>query len=145
MEPLIWLIALSIFIVVEIITLGLATIWFACGALAAFIASLFEVSIPVQFVLFAVVSLASLFTVRPYVARKFTSERTKTNYESLIGKSARVVETIDNYKETGVVYINGLEWTARAVDDVTIDAGKIAEIIEIRGVKVIVKEKKEEQ
>ncbi|HAU83956.1 MAG TPA: NfeD family protein [Lachnospiraceae bacterium] len=145
MEPLIWLIALSIFIVVEIITLGLATIWFACGALAAFIASLFEVSIPVQFVLFAVVSLASLFTVRPYVARKFTSERTKTNYESLIGKSARVVETIDNYKETGVVYINGLEWTARAVDDATIDAGKIAEIIEIRGVKVIVKEKKEEQ
>lgn len=144
MEPLIWLIALSIFIVVEIITLGLATIWFACGALAAFIASLFGVSIPVQFVLFAVVSLASLFTVRPYVARKFTSERTKTNYESLIGKSARVVETIDNYKETGVVYINGLEWTARAVDDATIDAGKIAEIIEIRGVKVIVKEKKED-
>ena len=72
----------------------------------------------------------SLFTVRPYVARKFTSERTKTNYESLIGKSARVVETIDNYKETGVVYINGLEWTARAVDDATIDAGKFAEIIE---------------
>lgn len=143
MEPLIWLIALSIFIVVEIITLGLATIWFACGALVAFIASLFGVSIPVQFVLFTVVSLASLFTVRPYVARKFTSERIKTNYESLIGKSARVVETIDNYKETGVVYINGLEWTARAVDDTTIDAGKFAEIIEIRGVKLIVKEKKE--
>ena len=38
-----------------------------------------------------------------------------------------------------------MEWTARAVDDATIDAGKIAEIIEIRGVKVIVKEKKEEQ
>lgn len=144
MESLIWLIALAIFIIVEIITLGLATIWFACGALVAFIASLFDASLPVQFVLFTVVSLASLFTVRPYVARKFTSERTKTNYESLIGRSARVVEKIDNNMETGVVFINGLEWTARSYEGATIEAGKFAEIIEVKGVKLIVKEKKEE-
>ena len=143
MECIIWLIALAIFIIIEIITLGLATIWFACGALAAFFASLFEVSVPVQFIVFTVISLASLFTVRPYVARKFTSERTKTNYESLVGKSAKVVETINNYNETGVVYINGLEWTARAIDNTTIDAGKNAEIIEVRGVKLMVKEMKE--
>lgn len=144
MESLIWLIALAIFIVIEIVTLGLATIWFACGALAAFVASLFDTSLPVQFVLFTVVSLASLFTVRPYVARKFTSERTKTNYESLIGKSARVVEKIDNSMEMGAVYINGLEWTARSYEGATIEAGRFAEIIEIRGVKLIVREKKEE-
>lgn len=144
MEPLIWLIALALFIVIEIITLGLATIWFACGALVAFIASLFDASIPVQFVLFTVVSLASLFTVRPYVARKFTSERTKTNYESLIGKTARVVEDINNREETGAVFINGLEWTARSEDDSIICSGKFAVILEIRGVKLIVSEIEEE-
>lgn len=144
MESLIWLIALAVFIIIEIVTLGLATIWFACGALAAFIASLFDASLPVQFVLFTMVSLASLFTVRPYVARKFTSERTKTNYESLIGRGARVVEKIDNNMETGVVFINGLEWTARSYEGTIIEAGKFAEIIEVRGVKLIVKEKKEE-
>lgn len=145
LESLIWLIALAVFIVVEIITLGLATIWFACGALVAFIASLFGASVTVQFVLFTIVSLASLFAVRPYVARKFTSERIKTNYESLIGKSAKVVEEIDNRKETGVVFINGLEWTARTDDDSVIQAGRFAEILEIRGVKLIVREKKEEK
>ena len=145
LESLIWLIALAIFIVVEIVTLGLATIWFACGALVAFIASLFGASVTVQFVLFTIVSLASLFTVRPYVARKFTSERIKTNYESLIGKSAKVVEEIDNRNETGVVFINGLEWTARTDDDSVIQAGKFADILEIRGVKLIVREKKEEK
>lgn len=144
MEPLIWLIALAIFIVIEIATLGLATIWFACGALAAFIASLFDASIPVQFVLFSVVSLASLFTVRPYIARKFTNERTKTNCESLIGKSARVIEEINNIEETGAVFINGLEWTARSVDDSIIESGKLTEIVEIRGVKLIVKKIKED-
>ena len=69
MESLIWLIALAVFIVIEIITLGLATIWFACGALVAFIASLLGANVTIQFVLFTVVSLASLFAVRPYVAR----------------------------------------------------------------------------
>lgn len=144
MESLIWLIALAVFIVIEIVTLGLATIWFACGALVAFIATLLGANVTIQFVLFTVVSLASLFTVRPYVARKFTSERTKTNYESLIGKCAKVVETIDANKETGAIFINGLEWTARTDDMTVIEAGKFAEILEIRGVKVIVKEKKEE-
>jgi membrane protein implicated in regulation of membrane protease activity len=142
---LIWLIALAIFIVIEIITLGLATIWFACGALAAFVASLLGVNVQAQFVLFTVVSLASLFTVRPYVAKKFTSERIKTNCESLIGKSARVVEKIDNINETGVVFINGLEWTARAENDAIVDIGKFAQIVEIKGVKLIVREMKEEK
>lgn len=145
LESLIWLIALAVFIVIEIVTLGLATIWFACGSLVAFIASLFGANVTVQFVLFTIVSLASLFVVRPYVARKFTSERIKTNYESLIGKSAKVVEEIDNRKETGVVFINGLEWTARTEDDSVIQAGKFADILEIRGVKLIVREKKEEK
>ncbi len=144
MESLIWLIALAIFVVIEIVTLGLATIWFACGALVAFVASLCGVNTTEQFLLFTVVSLASLFTVRPYVARKFNSERTKTNYASLIGKSAKVIQPVNNLQETGVVYINGLEWTARAIDNTTIDAGKFAEIIEVSGVKLIVREIKEE-
>ncbi|MBR3771724.1 MAG: NfeD family protein [Clostridium sp.] len=143
MESLIWLIALAIFIVIEIVTLGLATIWFACGALVAFIVSLFGANVTVQFISFTVVSLGSLFMVRPYVANKFTSERTKTNYESLIGKYAKVVETIDSNNDTGAVFINGLEWTARTDDTSIIEAGKFAEILEVRGVKVIVKEKKE--
>lgn len=144
MESLIWLIALAILIVIEIITLGLATIWFACGALVAFAASLCGASIVVQLVLFTIVSIASLFTVRPYVARKFTSERVKTNYEALIGRSAKVIEKIDDRNQKGAVFINGLEWTAKTEDSVVIEEGKIVEILRVEGVKLLVREIKEE-
>ncbi|MCI5586284.1 MAG: NfeD family protein, partial [Lachnospiraceae bacterium] len=39
MTPFYWLIALAVFLVIEIITMGLTTIWFAGGSLVAFIAS----------------------------------------------------------------------------------------------------------
>ena len=35
MEPLMWLIVLAVFLVIEAITVGLTTIWFAGGALVA--------------------------------------------------------------------------------------------------------------
>ena len=40
MNPIIWLIILVVLLFIEIVTLGLSTIWFAGGALAAFIAAL---------------------------------------------------------------------------------------------------------
>ena len=40
MESYYWLIIMAVLILFEIITLGLSTIWFAFGALAAFVASL---------------------------------------------------------------------------------------------------------
>lgn len=44
MEPMYWLIAMAILLVIEIITMGLTTIWFAAGALAAVVAALFHAS-----------------------------------------------------------------------------------------------------
>ena len=143
MEPIVWLIALVIFIIIEIITLGLATIWFACGSLVAFLASLFGANVAVQLVVFTIVSLASLLTVRPYVARKFNLQRTKTNCDVLINQEAKVTERIDNHNQTGAAYINGLEWTARSLDDQVIEAGQIVRVVEVQGVKLMVKKSEE--
>ena len=52
MEPMYWLIAMAILLVIEIITMGLTTIWFAAGALAAVVAALFHAPLIVQFALF---------------------------------------------------------------------------------------------
>ena len=51
MEPLYWLILLAIFLVIEIITLGLTTIWLAGGALVGFLAAVLHVPLPIQIVL----------------------------------------------------------------------------------------------
>ncbi|MGM9531581.1 NfeD family protein, partial [Intestinibacter sp.] len=42
--------------------------------------------------------------------------------------------------ESGVVKLNGEEWTAISKDELKIEKGKVVEIIEIEGVKLIVRE-----
>ena len=145
MGSVFWLIAMVILIVIEIMTLGLSTIWFAFGALVAFIASLFGASIALQVVLFIVVSIISLILTRPMAVRFLDKGLVKTNVDSLIGKHAIVEEDISNIQETGLIKINGLEWMARTREEQDIvKKGSIVSIICIDGAKLIVKEKGEE-
>lgn len=134
-----WLIALAILLIIEIATLGLTTIWFAGGALVAFLVSLVSDSFILQATAFLVISFILLFFTRPVASRYLNSKRVKTNYESLIGQDAKVLERIDNFNNTGLVLLNGLEWMARAVDDnAIIEPGEKVIIREVSGVKVIV-------
>lgn len=121
---LMWLIAIAVFIVIEIVTLGLTTIWFAGGALVAFLAGLCGANEAIQIVLFFVVSFLMLLGVRPSACRKFNSKRIKTNVESLIGSECKVLEQIDNFNETGKVLLDGKEWTARSAEDTVIQTGE---------------------
>ena len=142
MEPLYWLIALAVFLLIEIATLGLTTIWFAAGAVIGLIASAMGVPPVIQFVLFIVVSFLLLLTIRPSAVKKFNKNRSKTNIDAIKEETGKVIETIDNFNGTGVVQLDGKEWTARAAEDnVVIEAGKKVSVVEIRGVKLIVKEK----
>lgn len=139
MTPFYWLIALAVLLIIEIITLGLTTIWFAGGALIAFVLALFNVPLLVQIAVFLVVSILLLVFTRPVVEKRLNGTRIKTNVNSMIGKEGRVTETIDNFNQKGIVVINGLEWTARSSnDDLIIPEGSRVVINEIKGVKVFV-------
>ena len=140
MSGMVWLVILIILVLIEFVTMGLTTIWFAGGALVAFIASLLGAEIPLQIILFIVVSLLLLVGTRPLVVRVFNKERVKTNVDSLIGTCGIVLEDIDNLKATGRVLVNGLEWSARSADQELIAKEKKVLIEEISGVKLIVKE-----
>lgn len=142
MEGVFWLFIVIVMAVIEIITLGLTTIWFAGGALVAFIASLLHVNLLVQIIIFIVVSLVLMAMTRPIAMEYFNKGRIKTNAESLIGKVAVVQQEIDNLKAQGMVSIDGQEWTARASDDSIIPRDTHVEIVEISGVKLMVKEKR---
>lgn len=134
-----WLIALVVFLIIEIVTLGLTTIWFAGGALVAFVASLVGAPVVVQVILFFAVSLILLIFTRPVVQKRLNSSREKTNVNSMVGKEGRVVEAIDNFNESGRIIVNGMEWTARAVqDEVKIPVDAKVKIQEIKGVKALV-------
>lgn len=142
---ILWLIALVLFIFIEIATMGLTTIWFAGGALIAVIAAALGAPVILQVILFLAASLALLYFTRPIAVKYFNKDRVKTNAESLVGRQAIVISEINNLQGIGQVTVGGQEWSARtAEDDMHLPVGSVADIVAIHGVKLIVKERKEE-
>lgn len=140
MASLIWFIIIIILLVAEVIAPGLTTIWFAGGAMATMLLSIFEVPIFMQIIFFAQVSFLLLYITRPLV-KKFQQKPTeKTNYEAIIGRCGKVTEEIDNIAQTGQVNLDGQEWTARGViENERIPTGCRVVVEEITGVKLIVR------
>ncbi len=138
---IVWLLVLIIAIIVEVLTLGLTSIWFAGGAVVATIATALNANIAVQVVLFFVTVLLLLYFTRPLAVKCFNKDRVKTNVESLVGRQAIVISEIDNLQSIGQVTVGGQEWSARSYDEgVQIQVGAVVEVVEISGVKLIVKE-----
>ena len=142
MEAIVWLAVAIVLLVVEIITLGLTTIWFAGGALVACVAAALQADFLVQMILFLVVSVVMLFFTRPVAMRYLNRNKTPTNAESLIGEQAVVTQTINNLMGRGVVLVNGMEWTARSQENSEmIEKDTSVRILRIDGVKLIVERK----
>lgn len=142
MEPVYWLILFAVLLVIEFLTMGLTTIWFAGGAIAAMAANMLGGNIWVQMITFLAVSFLLLVFTRPFAAKYVNRGRVRTNIDELIGMEAVVTETINNIRSSGKVQVNGLEWTARSKKaETVIETDKVVEILSIEGVKLIVKEK----
>ena len=140
MEPIMWLGILAVLLVIEGFTTALTTIWFAGGALVAAIAAGLGMGIVPQLLLFFCVSLVLLFFTRPVALKLMKKGTEKTNVEGLLGKSAVVIQQIDNLAQTGQVRINDIEWMARTSDDsVKIPVGTVVVIEAVHGVRLIVR------
>ena len=124
--------------VIEGLTLGLTTIWFALSAVLMIFISLLQPPFYVQCILFALIALLLLFFTRPLALKFLHTKREKTNADSLIGKKALALQTITEW-EKGQVKINGIVWTAASVEGAVIPAGDECVIEKIEGVTLIVK------
>ncbi len=137
-EIVFWLCAMIVLGIMEAATVGLVCIWFAGGALGALLAAALGAPIWLQIVVFLVVSAGLLALLRPF-ARKFINTKiTATNVDANIGKTAVVVEPIDNIRGTGRVMLGSVDWTARSADDSVIEKDALVRILRIEGVKVCV-------
>lgn len=140
---MVWLIILVLLVVIELLTMGLTTVWFAGGALAATLASLLGLPLAIQIILFLVVSGLLLFFTRPIAVKYFNKDRVRTNAESLVGRQAIVISEIDNLQGIGQVNVGGMEWSARTRDEnSTLPVGAVVVVLAIDGVKLIVEEKR---
>lgn len=141
---LIWLAAAGVLALIEALTLGLTSIWFAGGAVAAGVAAFFGASLPAQILLFLLVSLALVLVTRPIAQKKLRIGREKTNVESIPGKTAIALEDFPRYGK-GQVSLEGQVWSAAAADGSQhIQKGEPVRVVEVSGVTLkVVKEKKD--
>lgn len=135
---IIWAIMIVFFTLVEAFTLGLTSIWFAVGSLAALIASALGLNIVIQFMAFLVVAIVLLIYTRPVAKRIFKVGINKTNVDALIGKHGYVTKAIQ-LKELGQVKLEGQIWTAKGQEYETYEVDEQVEVMAIEGVKLIVK------
>lgn len=134
-----WLIAAAVFLVLEILTMGLTTIWFAGGSLMGALLAALDFSLGIQVTAFVVVSVIMLILTRPLAKKYLNSKTVKTNADSLIGKTCIVTQTIDNLRAEGQVTVMGQVWTARSVQDEQIlEKDTKVRVCSISGVKLIV-------
>lgn len=137
----IWLLMAIALVVGEALTVGLTFIWFAVGALGGLIVAVLGGPIWLQVVVFLALSALALALVRPVAARLMQSGRVATNADRIIGKTAVVIETIDNLAGKGQVKVAGQIWTARSERDVVIPQDAEVTVLRIEGVKVFVETK----
>ena len=146
MDSIYWLLLMILLLVIEVLTMGLTTIWFAGGALAAFLISLVAGNIlELEVAVFIIVSVILLLFTRPLAMRYLNRRTVRTNADSVVGSVVRVTEPVNNILDQGAAQADGKVWTARAVsDDILFEEGELAVVQEIRGVKLILCKKKED-
>lgn len=136
----VWLAVIAISLVIEIITLDLVSVWFACGAVIPFILSAIGgIGVEWQILMFVIVTALLIIFIRKYAQKLLLKNmNTKTNVDSLIGKRYRLLEDTD-FEHIGSVKVNDVVWTAVSSDGSLINAGQLVEVEKIDGNKLIVK------
>ena len=133
-----WAAATVVFILLELATVGLASIWFAFGALCALIAAALGAQLWLQIILFFIISVITLILTRPLVKKYINGKTHRTNADRVLGTTAIVKEAVDNLAGTGAVFADGKVWSARSTDGTSIEPGALVTVCEIQGVKLIV-------
>lgn len=135
---IIWLLLIIAFLVAEALTVGLVSIWFAGGALAALLLAFFDVNPMIQLFVFFAASICLLIFTRKIFVEKLHTGKEATNVDALIDEVGVVISTIKPM-EVGQVKVNGQVWSAIAESqDVTLEEGTHVVIKAIEGVKLIV-------
>jgi membrane protein implicated in regulation of membrane protease activity len=137
---LFWLLVAVILGIGEIATTGLFLGPFAAGAALAALAEAVGAGTVISLAIFLLASVILLVALRP-IARAHLRQpaRLRTGTAALVGRTATVLERIDNGDDVGQVRLEGEVWRARAFDDDEVfEPGARVQVIEIRGVTAVV-------
>lgn len=138
MDAIVWLALMVVFLMIEGGTVAMVSLWFGAGALASLIVALIGAEVWLQILVFFTVSIVLLASLRPLARKYFTPKLTRTNVDSVIGRTGTVTTAIDNVTGQGRIKLASMEWTARSSSGEPISAGTLIRVDRIEGVKAFV-------
>lgn len=132
-----WLIVSFICLILELTNGDFFIFCFAVGGIGGLAASLFTDTLWIQVVAFSIVSLLSIFFVRPVILKYFHKPGRKSNADALIGRTGKVEEAIPG-NGFGYVRIDGDSWKAKTSDGEPLAAGTDVRVIKMESIIVTV-------
>ena len=130
-----WLGLTVIFVVAELATTALVSIWFVVGSVAALLASFVTDSFTIQALVFAVVSAVALVATKPLVARLRTRKAAPTGADRNVGRTATVLEAVTP-AQPGRVRLDGVDWNATGSQPLA--PGQLCTVLQVRGTMLVV-------
>ena len=135
---IVWIILAVLFLVIELVTVGMVSLWFMIGSLAALLAAAVGAGPWLQILLFLLVSVACFALLYPKLKSFVGRNRQPTNADMVLGKTCVVTQRIDNLTDSGAVSVGGKTWSARTVNGETAEVDSLVRVEQIQGVKLIV-------
>ena len=130
-EAIVWLALFVILLIVELLTVGLTSIWFAGGALAALVLELLGVDLIWQIGAFILVSFVLVYFTRPFAVNMSMHIMKRQTMNRQWEKIVRITQRVDDLAQTGKGILDGMEWTVRTDSKEVLEKDTLARVIRI--------------
>lgn len=135
----IWMIACLLFFILEIFIPSFIMASIGIGCLLAFFGALFDSAFSLQIILFSGGTLAGFIGVKPMMQKyMYNKSSIRTNYDGLVGRTGKVIETINQETDSGCVAIDGDQWKAISENDEIIEVGTKVKVVQLSSIVVTV-------
>ena len=133
---IVWAVVIAVTLVVEFITVHLISVWFSVGGIAALIAAACGAASGWQVLIFFVVSLVFILSLRRLTVKFLKTKTTPTNLDANIGMKVKLLKDVaDNTSE---IKILDTVWTVSC--EHALKSGDEVEITGMAGSKYIVRD-----
>lgn len=138
---LVWITVALVFAIVEVASVALFAGFVALGALGAAVAAFVGGDVPVQVIVFALVSILGIAAVRAPLVGYLRARHVPgmaSGAAGMIGQTALVVDPIGGPHHRGHVRIAGEDWPALAWDGQPVAAGTPVRVVDIHRATLVV-------
>lgn len=139
---LLWIVLGVVLIIAEVFTFGFVLLCFGIGALAAAFAGWLNLGLDLQFLIFAVVSIALTAMSRTIFSSYLSHDeegKIKMGMDALPGKIGTVTIASKGALQEGAVKVYGSTWTAFPVEgETSLIEGEKVEVVRMQGSSIYV-------